>query len=95
MEAEHYAVDVSSDGEQARAMAGELDFDLVVLDLNLPRIGGLITGREAAYRYLTDSVALFPDAHEFKTAMVEAGFSNVGYLTMNGGIVCVHTGVRP
>jgi len=61
----------------------------------LPRIGGLITGREAAYRYLTDSVALFPDAHEFKTAMEEAGFSNVGYLTMNGGIVCVHTGVRP
>jgi len=61
----------------------------------LPRIGGLITGREAAYRYLTDSVALFPDAQKFKTAMEEAGFSNVGYLAMNGGIVCVHTGVRP
>jgi CheY-like chemotaxis protein len=28
LEAEHYAVDVSADGEQARAMAGELDFDL-------------------------------------------------------------------
>src|SRR5438309_12128737 len=38
LEAEHYAVDVSADGEQARAMAGELDFDLVVLDLNLPRL---------------------------------------------------------
>jgi demethylmenaquinone methyltransferase/2-methoxy-6-polyprenyl-1,4-benzoquinol methylase len=61
----------------------------------LPRIGGLITGREAAYRYLTDSVALFPDAHEFKTAMEEAGFASVTCLTMNGGIVCVHTGVRP
>jgi hypothetical protein len=34
-ESEHYAVDVSADGEQARALAGELDFDLVVLDLNL------------------------------------------------------------
>src|SRR3989475_132073 len=41
----------------------------------LPRIGGLITGREAAYRYLTDSVALFPDAGEFKAAMEEAGFA--------------------
>jgi demethylmenaquinone methyltransferase/2-methoxy-6-polyprenyl-1,4-benzoquinol methylase len=61
----------------------------------LPRIGGLLTGREAAYRYLTDSVALFPDAHEFKAAMEEAGFANVTYNTMNGGIVCVHTGVRP
>lgn len=61
----------------------------------LPRIGGMITGREAAYRYLTDSVALFPDADEFKAAMTEAGFSGVSYRTMNGGIVCVHTGVRP
>ena len=61
----------------------------------LPRIGGLITGREAAYRYLTDSVARFPDAKEFKAAMEEAGFSAVSCLGMNGGIVCVHTGVRP
>ncbi len=41
LESEHYAVDVSTDGEQARAMAGELDFDLVVLDLNLPRLDGV------------------------------------------------------
>src|SRR5262245_15620788 len=60
----------------------------------LPRIGGLITGREAAYRYLTDSVAQFPDAREFKAAMEEAGFTNVSCLSMNGGIVCVHTGVK-
>ncbi len=33
LDAEHYAVDVSSDGEQARAMAAEFDYDLVVLDL--------------------------------------------------------------
>src|SRR5437868_7393896 len=41
LEAEHYAVDVSGDGEQARALASELDFDLVVLDLNLPRLDGV------------------------------------------------------
>lgn len=61
----------------------------------LPHIGGLITGRQAAYRYLTDSVALFPDAEQFKAAMEEAGFAGVSYITMNGGIVCVHTGVKP
>ena len=61
----------------------------------LPRIGGLITGREAAYRYLTDSVARFPDAREFKAAMVETGFASVSYQLMNGGIVSVHTGIRP
>src|SRR3954465_15178436 len=40
LESEHYAVDVSADGEQARAMAADLDFDLLVLDLNLPRLDG-------------------------------------------------------
>lgn len=61
----------------------------------LPRIGGLITGRPAAYRYLTDSVARFPDAFEFMAAMRAAGFARVSCLSMNGGIVCVHTGVKP
>lgn len=41
LEAEHYAVDVSSDGEQARALAAEFDYDLVILDLNLPRLDGV------------------------------------------------------
>ena len=60
----------------------------------LPRIGGLITGREAAYRYLTDSVSRFPDARALKAAMEEAGFARVSFMAMNGGIVCVHTGIR-
>ncbi len=47
LEAEHYAVDVSNDGEQSRAMASEFDYDLVVLDLNLPRLDGV-----AILRYL-------------------------------------------
>jgi two-component system copper resistance phosphate regulon response regulator CusR len=41
LEAEHYAVDVSHDGEQTRAMAGELDYDLLMLDLNLPGVDGI------------------------------------------------------
>ncbi len=41
LEAEHYAVDVTTDGEQARAMAGEMDYDLLMLDLNLPRVDGI------------------------------------------------------
>src|SRR5437588_4234321 len=41
LESEHYAVDVSGDGEQARALASEFDFDLVVLDLNRPRLDGV------------------------------------------------------
>jgi len=41
LEAEHYAVDTTADGEQARAMAAEFDFDLVVLDLGLPHLDGI------------------------------------------------------
>jgi two-component system copper resistance phosphate regulon response regulator CusR len=47
LEAEHYAVDVSADGEQAKAMASEFDYDLTVLDLSLPRLDGV-----AILRYL-------------------------------------------
>jgi len=41
LEAEHYAVDVSHDGEQARAMAGELDYDLLLLDMNMQHMDGM------------------------------------------------------
>jgi DNA-binding response OmpR family regulator len=41
LEAEHYAVDVTTCGEQARAMAAEMDYDLLVLDLNLAGVDGV------------------------------------------------------
>jgi DNA-binding response OmpR family regulator len=41
LEAEHHAVDAIGDGQQGRAMALEFDYDLVVLDLNLPGLDGL------------------------------------------------------
>jgi len=40
LEAEHHAVDVAHEGNQGRAMAMEFDYDLVVLDLNLPGVDG-------------------------------------------------------
>lgn len=41
LEAEHYAVDTAADGEQARCLALESEYDAVVLDLNLPKLDGL------------------------------------------------------
>jgi DNA-binding response OmpR family regulator len=41
LEAEHYAVDVALDGEQGALMARDLDYDLLVLDLNLPKLDGI------------------------------------------------------
>jgi two-component system, OmpR family, copper resistance phosphate regulon response regulator CusR len=50
LEAEHYVVDTSADGEQARAMALEFDYDLLILDLNLPRLDGVSVLREVRSR---------------------------------------------
>lgn len=41
LEGEHYAVDVFHDGEQARAAATEFEYDVVILDLNLPKLDGV------------------------------------------------------
>src|SRR5579863_3420221 len=41
LEAEHYSVDVFSDGEQARIAADEAEYDVVILDLNLPKLDGV------------------------------------------------------
>ena len=41
LQGEHYAVDVVEDGEQPRAMGSEFDYDLVILDLNLPKLDGV------------------------------------------------------
>ncbi len=46
LEAEHYTVDVCSDGEQAHTAASEIDYDLIILDLNLPKLDGVAVLRQ-------------------------------------------------
>jgi two-component system copper resistance phosphate regulon response regulator CusR len=46
LEAEHYTVDVFPDGELARAAANELNYDMVILDLNLPTLDGVSVLRQ-------------------------------------------------
>jgi len=41
LEGENYSVDVFADGEQARTAATEFEYDVVILDLNLPRLDGV------------------------------------------------------
>jgi DNA-binding response OmpR family regulator len=41
LESEHYSVDVALDGEQGALMAADIDYDLLVLDLNLPKLDGI------------------------------------------------------
>jgi demethylmenaquinone methyltransferase/2-methoxy-6-polyprenyl-1,4-benzoquinol methylase len=60
----------------------------------LPRIGGLVSGSRGAYEYLPDSVSKFPDQKRLATLMREAGFEEVGYRNLTGGIAALHTGAR-
>ena len=46
LESEHYSVDVFPDGEQARAAATQTEYDLVILDLNLPKLDGVTVLRQ-------------------------------------------------
>src|SRR5579871_2633071 len=41
LQGEHYTVDVVEDGEQARTMGTEFEYDVVILDLNLPKLDGV------------------------------------------------------
>jgi DNA-binding response OmpR family regulator len=41
LESEQYAVDLAWDGQDAETLVGEANFDLVILDLVLPKIDGL------------------------------------------------------
>ena len=60
----------------------------------LPRIGGMISGSRSAYEYLPDSVSRFPDQDELSAMMSEAGFADVDFENLTGGIAALHTGRR-
>jgi demethylmenaquinone methyltransferase / 2-methoxy-6-polyprenyl-1,4-benzoquinol methylase len=61
----------------------------------LPRVGGLVSGSRGAYEYLPDSVSRFPDQKGLAALMREAGFGEVEYRNLTGGIAALHTGTRP
>jgi demethylmenaquinone methyltransferase/2-methoxy-6-polyprenyl-1,4-benzoquinol methylase len=60
----------------------------------LPRIGGLVSGSPAAYRYLPDSVSSFPHQQELVRLMENTGFSDVGYTNLTGSIAALHWGMK-
>ena len=60
----------------------------------LPRIGGVISGSRSAYEYLPDSVSRFPDQPALAALMRDAGFGEVAFENLTGGIAALHTGRR-
>ncbi len=61
----------------------------------LPKIGRLITGDEASYQYLAESIRVHPDQESLKSLLEVAGFVNCDYTNLTGGIVAIHRGYKP
>ncbi|MFP5257784.1 MAG: ubiquinone/menaquinone biosynthesis methyltransferase [Acidobacteriota bacterium] len=60
----------------------------------LPKIGKLVSGDDEAYRYLAETIREFPEEATLAEEMRQAGFADVGYRAMAGGIVFLHAGVK-
>ncbi len=58
----------------------------------LPWIGRLVSGHPSAYSYLPASVTDFPPPEGLATWMRGAGFTEVSYRLLTGGIVAIHVG---
>ena len=61
----------------------------------LPRLGRLIAGDEASYRYLAESIRMHPDQEALAQMMREAGFDGVRYTNLTAGVVALHEGLKP
>ena len=60
----------------------------------LPRIGRLVAGDEQSYRYLAESIRVFPDQERLAAMMRAAGFARVAVRNLSGGIAAIHSGWR-
>lgn len=60
----------------------------------LPLMGKIVANDANSYRYLAESIRMHPDQKNLKKMMEDAGFVDVKYHNMTGGIVALHTGFK-
>jgi demethylmenaquinone methyltransferase/2-methoxy-6-polyprenyl-1,4-benzoquinol methylase len=58
----------------------------------VPKLGEIIAGDGASYRYLVESIRRFPDMERFAGMIRNAGFSQVKAEPILGGLVAIHSG---
>ena len=56
----------------------------------LPRIAQLVSSSPSAYRYLAESIRLWPDQEQLAAQITQAGWSGVRWKNLTGGIVALH-----
>lgn len=60
----------------------------------IPKIGKSISKDSAAYTYLPESVAAFPEGEEFKDIMKKVGYKNITSKLVSGGIATIYVGEK-
>ncbi len=60
----------------------------------IPEIGRAVANDRASYEYLVESIRKFPEQETFASMIRQAGFTNVRYENLQGGIVAIHSGFK-
>lgn len=60
----------------------------------IPKLGEIITNDKESYQYLVESIRMHPNQETLKHMMQDAGFDDVTYHNLSGGIVALHKGYK-
>ena len=60
----------------------------------IPLFGKAVANNEASYQYLVESIRMHPDQKTLASMMQQAGFEQVQYHNLSGGIVAIHRGYK-
>jgi demethylmenaquinone methyltransferase/2-methoxy-6-polyprenyl-1,4-benzoquinol methylase len=60
----------------------------------LPLLGRYVAGDEASYRYLAESIRMHPGQETLLELLRTAGYAQVRYHNLSGGIVALHRGYK-
>ncbi len=61
----------------------------------LPFVGGLISGKRSAYRYLNKTIESFPYGDQFLARMERSGFIKLKAIPLTFGVATLYIGVKP
>src|SRR5690606_23670602 len=61
----------------------------------LPRVAKAVSRQDGPYEYLAESIADWPDQVRLGRMLRGAGWDEVAYRNLSGGIVALHRGSRP
>ncbi|RWU09162.1 bifunctional demethylmenaquinone methyltransferase/2-methoxy-6-polyprenyl-1,4-benzoquinol methylase UbiE [Pseudidiomarina gelatinasegens] len=60
----------------------------------LPKMGQMVAGDAESYQYLAESIRMHPDQATLKGMMEQAGYEQVTFDNLTGGIVALHRGFK-